>query len=157
MDNTENQNIQTDNIKTENTQAENTQTDNATVVDSQNPTPQMSMADQMVARNKQLQTSEIPSQLGFTKNITINAGTKYEYTLTIQYPGIGVASKIEDDSTNPNGSVRFSDLMQGAVDGDVFVNPHIKSVAFWDSHKGYGEVAGEVLSFLNDGIDSNLE
>ena len=140
MDNTENQN----------TQVENTQTDNTAVADSQNQAPQMSMADQIATRNKQLQTS-------VTKDITINAGTKYEYTLTIQYPGIGVASQIEDDATNPNGSIRFSDLMQGAVESDVFVSPHIKSVAFWDSHKGYGEVAKEVLSFLNDGIDGNLE
>lgn len=147
MDNTENQN----------TQVENTQTDNTAVDDSQNQAPQMSMADQIAARNKQLQTSEIPNQRGVTKDITINTGTKYEYTLTIQYPGIGVASQIEDDATNPNGSIRFSDLMQGAVESDVFVSPHIKSVAFWDSHKGYGEVAKEVLSFLNDGIDGNLE
>ena len=147
MDNTENQN----------TQVENTQTDNTAVADSQNQAPQMSMADQIATRNKQLQTSEIPNQRGVTKDITINAGTKYEYTLTIQYPGIGVASQIEDDATNPNGSIRFSDLMQGAVASDVFVSPHIKSVAFWDSHKGYGEVAKEVLSFLNDGIDGNLE
>ena len=147
MDNTENQN----------TQVENTQTDNTAVADSQNQAPQMSMADQIATRNKQLQTSEIPNQRGVTRDITINAGTKYEYTLTIQYPGIGVASQIEDDATNPNGSIRFSDLMQGAVESDVFVSPNIKSVAFWDSHKGYGEVAKEVLSFLNDGIDGNLE
>ena len=147
MDNTENQN----------TQVENTQTDNTAVADSQNQATQMSMADQIATRNKQLQTSEIPNQRGVTKDITINAGTKYEYTLTIQYPGIGVASQIEDDATNPNGSIRFSDLMQGAVESDVFGSPHIKSVAFWDSHKGYGEVAKEVLSFLNDGIDGNLE
>lgn len=146
-----------DNTETQNTQLENTQTDNTAVTEPQNPAPQMSMADQMANRNRQLQTSEIPNQRGITKDITVNAGTKYEYTLTIQYPGIGSASQIEDNSTNPNGSVRYSDLMQGAVDHDMFVNPHIKSVSFWDTHKGYGEVAGELLSFLNDGINSNLE
>ncbi len=146
-----------ENTETQNTQVENTQTDNTTVTDSQNQDSQMSIADRMVSRNKQLQTSEIHNQLGITKDITINAGTKYEYTLTIQYPGIGIASKIEDDATNPNGSIRYSDLMQVAVENDVFVQPHIKSVAFWDTHKGYGEVAGEVLSFLNDGINGNLE
>lgn len=150
MDNTEN-------TETQNTQVENTQTDHTTVTEPQNPAPQMSMADLMAKRNKQLQTSEIPNQHGITKDITISAGTKYEYSLTLQYPGIGTASQIEDSATNPNGSIRFSDLMQGAVDNDVFVNPHIKDIAFWDTHKGYGEVAGEVLSFLNDGINGNLE
>lgn len=150
MDNTEN-------TETQNTQVENTQTDHTTVTEPQNQAPQMSMADLMAKRNKQLQTSEIPNQHGITKDITISAGTKYEYSLTLQYPGIGTASQIEDSATNPNGSIRFSDLMQGAVDNDVFVNPHIKDIAFWDTHKGYGEVAGEVLSFLNDGINGNLE
>ena len=150
MDNTEN-------TETQNTQVENTQTDHTTVTEPQNQAPQMSMADLMAKRNKQLQTSEIPTQRGLTKDITISAGTKYEYSLTLQYPGIGTASQIEDSATNPNGSIRFSDLMQGAVDNDVFVNPHIKDIAFWDTHKGYGEVAGEVLSFLNDGINGNLE
>lgn len=147
MDNTEN-------TETQNTQVENTQT---AVTEPQNQAPQMSMADLMAKRNKQLQTSEIPTQRGLTKDITISAGTKYEYSLTLQYPGIGTASQIEDSATNPNGSIRFSDLMQGAVDNDIFVNPHIKDIAFWDTHKGYGEVAGEVLSFLNDGINGNLE
>lgn len=150
MDNTEN-------TETQNTQVENTQTDHTTVTEPQNQAPQMSMADLMAKRNKQLQTSEIPNQHGITKDITISAGTKYEYSLTLQYPGIGTASQIEDSATNPNGSIRFSDLMQGTVDNDVFVNPHIKDIAFWDTHKGYGEVAGEVLSFLNDGINGNLE
>ena len=150
MDNTEN-------TETQNTQVENTQTDHTTVTEPQNQAPQMSMADLMAKRNKQLQTSEIPTQRGLTKDITISAGTKYEYSLTLQYPGIGTASQIEDSATNPNGSIRFSDLMQGAVDNDIFVNPHIKDIAFWDTHKGYGEVAGEVLSFLNDGINGNLE
>lgn len=147
MDNTEN-------TETQNTQVENTQT---AVTEPQNQAPQMSMADLMAKRNKQLQTSEIPTQRGLTKDITISAGTKYEYSLTLQYPGIGTASQIEDSATNSNGSIRFSDLMQGAVDNDVFANPHIKDIAFWDTHKGYGEVAGEVLSFLNNGINGNLE
>lgn len=153
MDNTEN----TETQNTQNTQVENTETDDTAVTAPQTQAPQMSVADLMVKKNKQLQTSEIPNQRGLTKDITINAGTKYEYSLTIQYPGIGIASQIEDNATNPNGSIRFSDLMDGAVDNDVFVQPHIKSVAFWDNHKGYGEVASEVLSFLNDGIHGNLE
>lgn len=150
-------NIEAQNTETQNTQAENTQVDNTAVTEPQDQAPQMSMADQMAKRNKQLQTSEIPNQRGLTKDFTINAGTKYEYTLTLQYPGIGVASQIEDGASNSDRSIRFSDLMQGAVDGGLFVNPHIKSIDFWDTHKGYGEVATDVLSFLNDGINAKLE
>ena len=146
MDNTENQN----------TQVENTQTDNTAVADSQNQAPQMSMADQIAARNKQLQTSEIPNQRGITKDITLNAGTPQEYTLTLQYPGFAVASMIEDDSTR-DGDIKLSLVLSNAVDNDVFVQPRIKSLDFWDTHKGGVDVAREVLSFLNDGIDGNLE
>lgn len=144
--NTENQNLETTvNVDAQATEAPKTE---------DKPT---SMADILAARNKQYQTSEIPNQRGITKDVTINEGTKYEYTLTLQYPGIAVASDIEDSATNSNGSIRLSDLMKGAVDGGVFVHPRINDVAFWDTHKGYGKVVGEVLSFLNDGIDGNLE
>ena len=151
MNNEENVNVTTDNT------AVNADNADVQATPAEPETKPTSMADILAARNKQLQTSEIPNQRGITKDITVNAGTKYEYTLTIQYPGIGVTSQIEDDATNSDGSIRFSDLMQGAVDNGVFVQPRIRDVGFWDSHKGYGEVAREVLSFLNDGIDGNLE
>lgn len=137
---------------------QNQQAENKPVETQEAPqAPQMSTADKLAARNKQYKTSEITNQRGITKDITVNEGTDKEYTLTLRYPGIAVASQIEDDASNANGSIRFSDLMQGAVDNDVFVQPHIKSLGFWDNHKGYGEVASALLSFLNDGIDGNLE
>lgn len=146
-----------DNTETQNTQVENTQVENNPVEATEVQPVQLNPAEKLAARKKQYQTSEITNQYGITKDITVNEGTDKEYTLTVQYPGIAIASQIEDDATNTNGSIRFSNLMQGAVDNDLFVQPHIKSVAFWDNHKGYGEVAGAVLSFLNDGINGNLE
>ena len=76
--------------------------------------------------------------------------------LTIQYPGYGIASAIEDDATI-NGELKLSRVMQDAIENDVFVQPRIKSVDFWDTHKGGAEVSGEVFRFLDDGIKGNLE
>lgn len=146
MMNNEDQNVQTtDNTVTE-TSAKAPQTESK-------PT---SMADILAARNKQLEASAVPNQRGITKDITLNAGTPQEYTLTIQYPGFAIASMIEDDSTR-DGDIKLSLVLSNAVDNDVFVQPRIKSLDFWDTHKGGGDVAREVLSFLNDGIDGNLE
>lgn len=146
MMNNEDQNVQTtDNTVTE-TSAKAPQTESK-------PT---SMADILAARNKQLEASAVPNQRGITKDITLNAGTPQEYTLTIQYPGFAIASTIEDDSTR-DGDIKLSLVLSNAVDNDVFVQPRIKSLDFWDTHKGGGDVAREVLSFLNDGIDGNLE
>lgn len=146
MMNNEDQNVQTtDNTVTE-TSAKAPQTESK-------PT---SMADILAARNKQLEASAVPNQRGITKDITLNAGTPQEYTLTIQYPGFAIASMIEDDSTR-DGDIKLSLVLSNAVDNDVFVQPHVKSLDFWDTHKGGVDVAREVLSFLNDGIDGNLE
>lgn len=146
MMNNEDQNVQTtDNTVTE-TSAKAPQTESK-------PT---SMADILAARNKQLEASAVPNQRGITKDITLNAGTPQEYTLTLQYPGFAVASMIEDDSTR-DGDIKLSLVLRNAVDNDVFVQPRIKSLDFWDTHKGGVDVAREVLSFLNDGIDGNLE
>lgn len=146
MMNNEDQNVQTtDNTVTE-TSAKAPQTESK-------PT---SMADILAARNKQLEASAVPNQRGITKDITLNAGTPQEYTLTIQYPGFAIASMIEDDSTR-DGDIKLSLVLSNAVDNDVFVQPRIKSLDFWDTHKGGVDVAREVLSFLNDGIDGNLE
>lgn len=123
----------------------------------QNEKQPTSLADQLNARNKQLKDSAIVNQKGISKDVVINEGTEHEYTLTMQFPGVAVASSIEDDATRADGSIRFTDLMQGAVDNGVFVQPRIKSLDFWDTHKGYGEVAGELLNFLNDGIAGDLE
>lgn len=143
--NTENQNLET----TVNVDAQATEAPKA-------EDKPISMADVLAARNKQLQTSAVPNQRGITKDITLNAGTPQEYTLTLQYPGFAIASMIEDDSTR-DGDIKLSLVLSNAVDNDVFVQPRIKSLDFWDTHKGGVDVAREVLSFLNDGIDGNLE
>ena len=46
--------------------------------------------------------------------------------------------------------------MRGAIRNDVIARPHIKSLDFWNTHKGFGEVAGQVLQFLNSGINGDL-
>lgn len=145
---------------TENTQVENTQSQAETkpVEAKEAPqAPQMNPAEKLAARNKQYKTSEITNQRGITQDVTANAGTDKEYTLTMQYPGFGLAGQIEDNASNPNGSVRPSDLLQNAIDADVFVQPHITSMAFWDNHKYDPVIYEKLLSFLNDGINGNLE
>lgn len=147
----DNQNVETtQNDQTvENTAVETTDT-------KQDVKPEETMADKIARQNKQYETSAIKNQMGITKDVTINEGTKYEYTLTLQFPGVDVASDIEDDATKADGNIRFSTLMREALKNDVIVRPHIKSIDFWNTHKGYGEVAGEVLNFLNSGIKGDL-
>ena len=147
----DNQNVETtQNDQTvENTAVETTDT-------KQDVKPEETMADKIARQNKQYETSAIKNQMGITKDVTINEGTKYEYTLTLQFPGVATASDIEDDATKADGNIRFSTLMREALENDVIVRPHIKSLDFWNTHKGYGEVAGEVLNFLNSGINGDL-
>lgn len=147
----DNQNVETtQNDQTvENTAVETTDT-------KQDVKPEETMADKIARQNKQYETSAIKNQMGITKDVTINEGTKYEYTLTLQFPGVATASDIEDDATKVDGNIRFSALMREALENDVIVRPHIKSLDFWNTHKGYGEVAGEVLNFLNSGINGDL-
>ncbi|WP_281830332.1 hypothetical protein [Lactobacillus amylolyticus] len=123
----------------------------------QDTTPTVNLADEMAKRNKQYETSAIVDQKGITKDIVLNEGTQYEYMLTLQFPGVATASQIEDDATGDNGQIRFTDLMQAVIDNDVIVRPHIKSLDFWDTHKGYGQVGAEVLQFLNQGINGDLK
>lgn len=119
--------------------------------------PVETMADKIARQNKQYEDSAIKNQLGITKDVVINEGTKYEYTLTLQFPGVATASDIEDDATGfNNGTIRFTDLMRAALKNDVIARPHIKSLDFWNTHKGFGEVAGQVLQFLNSGINGDL-
>lgn len=147
-----------DNQNVETTQ--NDQTIENTTVETtdakQDVKPEETMADKIARQNKQYETSAIKNQMGITKDVTINEGTKHEYTLTLQFPGVAVASDIEDDATKADGNIRFSTLMREALENDVIVRPHIKSLDFWNTHKGYGEVAGEVLNFLNSGINGDL-
>lgn len=147
----DNQNVEvTQNDQTvENTAVETTDT-------KQDVKPEETMADKIARQNKQYETSAIKNQMGIAKDVTINEGTKYEYTLTLQFPGVTTASDIEDDATKADGNIRFSTLMREALENDVIVRPHIKSLDFWNTHKGYGEVAGEVLNFLNSGINGDL-
>lgn len=147
----DNQNVETtQNDQTvENTAVETTDT-------KQDVKSEETMADKIARQNKQYETSAIKNQMGITKDVTINEGTKYEYTLTLQFPGVATASDIEDDATKADGNIRFSTLMREALENDVIVRPHIKSLDFWNTHKGYGEVAGEVLNFLNSGINGDL-
>lgn len=147
----DNQNVETtQNDQTvENTAVETTDT-------KQDVKSEETMADKIARQNKQYETSAIKNQMGITKDVTINEGTKYEYTLTLQFPGVATASDIEDDATKADGNIRFSTLMREALENNVIVRPHIKSLDFWNTHKGYGEVAGEVLNFLNSGIYGDL-
>jgi len=150
MDNQNNESNQNVNA-TESTVPETT-----SVAQPEETKPVETMADKIARQNKQYEDSAIKNQLGITKDVVINEGTKYEYTLTFQFPGVGTASDIEDDATGTNGNIRFTDLMRGAIRNDVIVRPHIKSLDFWDTHKGFGEVAGQVLQFLNSGINGDL-
>jgi hypothetical protein len=108
-----------------------------------------------VKKANKIENSEIASTLGKTKEITVAKGTDQEYTLTLQYPGTARALEILDLSSNKYDHVAFSLLMQEAIK-DVIVSPKITSLSFWDKHKGLSEVAAEVLSFLNEGLDGNL-
>ena len=121
----DNQNVETtQNDQTvENTAVETTDT-------KQDVKPEETMADKIARQNKQYETSAIKNQMGITKDVTINEGTKYEYTLTLQFPGVATASDIEDDATKADGNIRFSTLMREALENDVIVRPHIKSLDF---------------------------
>ena len=78
--------------------------------------------------------------------------------MILAFPGTAIASQIEDDATtDATGNVDFTQLMQGAVDNGVISFPQVKSLDFWNYHKGYSEVAGKVLQFLNNGLAGNLE
>ena len=118
----------------------------------------MSEADKRAFFAEELQNSAIENQFGKTKTIVVNEGTKYQYHMILAFPGTAIASQIEDDATtDATGSVDFTQLMQGAVDNGVISFPQVKSLDFWNYHKGYSEVAAKVLNFLNDGLAGNLE
>ena len=118
----------------------------------------MSEADKRAFFAEELQNSAIENQFGKTKTIVVNEGTKYQYQMILAFPGTAIASQIEDDATtDATGSVDFTQLMQGAVDNGVISFPQVKSLDFWNYHKGYSEVAAKVLNFLNDGLAGNLE
>jgi G:T/U-mismatch repair DNA glycosylase len=144
---------------TQENEAQTTQTTEAAqpTEAAQDTKPTVNLADEMAKHNKQYETSAIVDQKGITKDIVLNEGTQYEYMLTLQFPGVATASQIEDDATGENGQIRFTDLMQAVIDNDVIVRPHIKSLDFWNTHKGYGQVGAEVLRFLNKGINGDLK
>lgn len=108
-----------------------------------------------VKKANKIENSEIASTLGKTKEITVAKGTDHEYTLTLQYPGTARALEIMDVASNKYDHIAFSLLMNEAIK-DVIVSPKITSLSFWDKHKGLGEVAAEVSSFLNKGLEGNL-
>ena len=118
----------------------------------------MSEADKRAFFAEELKNSAIENQFGKTETIVVNEGTKYQYHMILAFPGTAIASQIEDDATtDATGNVDFTRLMQGAVDNGVISFPQVKSLDFWNYHKGYSEVAGKVLQFLNDGLAGNLE
>ena len=118
----------------------------------------MSEADKRAFFAEELKNSAIENQFGKTETIVVNEGTKYQYHMILAFPGTAIASQIEDDATtDATGNVDFTQLMQGAVDNGVISFPQVKSLDFWNYHKGYSEVAAKVLNFLNDGLAGNLE
>lgn len=118
----------------------------------------MSEADKRAFFAKELQGATIPNQFGKTETIVVNEGTKYQYHMILAFPGTAIASQIEDEATtDATGNVDFTQLMQGAVDNGVISFPQVKSLDFWNYHKGYSEVAGKVLNFLNNGLAGDLD
>lgn len=104
---------------------------------------------------KQAKTSEMENMMGKTKEITLCKGTDKEYTVVLQFPGVARAMEIEDIAANRFGNIAYSALMEECVK-DVIVSPKISSVNFWNSHPGLGELAPEVLRFLNKGLAGQL-
>lgn len=104
---------------------------------------------------KTVEESTIENIMGKTKDIVIAEGTDHEYTVTLQFPGAARAMEIEDIASNKFGNIVYSLLMQEAIK-DVIVAPKIKSLDFWNTHAGLGDVTIEVLSFLNQGIAGQL-
>lgn len=111
--------------------------------------------EKQVKAIKQAQTSEIENMMGKTKEITLEKGTDKEYTVVLQFPGVARAMEIEDIAANRFGNIAYSALMEECVK-DVIVSPKISSVNFWNSHPGLGELAPEVLRFLNKGLAGQL-
>ena len=115
----------------------------------------MSEADKRAFFAVELQNSAIENQFGKTETIVVNEGTKYQYHMILAFPGTAIASQIEDDATTD--ATGITKLMQSAIDNGVISFPQVKSLDFWNYHKGYSEVAGKVLNFLNNGLAGNLE
>ena len=111
--------------------------------------------DREVKNAKQAKTSEMENMMGKTKEITLCKGTDKEYTVVLQFPGVGRAMEIEDIAANRYNNLALSVFMQECVK-DVIVSPKINSVNYWNSHPGLGELTLEVLRFLNNGLAGQL-
>ncbi|QHJ78301.1 MAG: hypothetical protein [Bacteriophage sp.] len=111
--------------------------------------------DREVKNAKQAKTSEMENMMGKTKEITLCKGTDKEYTVVLQFPGVGRAMEIEDIAANRYNNLALSIFMQECVK-DVIVSPKISSVNYWNSHPGLDELTPQVVNFLNKGLAGQL-
>lgn len=111
--------------------------------------------DREVKNAKQAKTSEMENMMGKTKEITLCKGTDKEYTVVLQFPGVGRAMEIEDIAANRYNNLALSVFMQECVK-DVIVSPKINSVNYWNSHPGLDELTPQVVNFLNQGLAGQL-
>lgn len=104
---------------------------------------------------KTVEESTVENIMGKTEDVVVAKGTDKEYTVTLQFPGAARAMEIEDIAANKFNNIAYSLLMEEAIK-DVIVSPKIKSLDFWNTHAGLGDVTIAVLSFLNKGIAGQL-
>lgn len=104
-------------------------------------------------------TSEIASKFGKRKTVTIAEGTDHEYQITLLFPGTVTASNLVDNSMNAFGNINRTAFMEEAIKPGtgLIVEPQIKSLSFWDTHKGYNEVTNECINFLTDMLNQALK
>lgn len=100
--------------------------------------------------------SELKSMLGNVKVITVNKGTKDEYKLTLQFPGVARASQMRDDCRDVFGNPRRTDFMQEAIKY-LIVKPHIASLDWWNTHKGFDEATNKVMDYFYNAINGDVK
>lgn len=90
----------------------------------------------------------ISSRFSKTDTFKFHEGEDDEQTYLFQFPGTTRASQLMDASANPFGNINQTYFMQQAIAQHVIVEPKIKDLSYFDTHKGYTEVYNQLYQFL---------
>lgn len=103
--------------------------------------------EEQVRIAKEAESSKIDPLTSQEETVVINEDTDQEYKLKLRFPGVRKASTMIEDCRNPFGQPNLPVLLESALK-DVIVQPRIKNLDWWNTHKGLYEAAGKVYQFL---------
>lgn len=104
-------------------------------------------------RNKSMAVdSAIPDLRQERETVTIKEGTPYEYNLVLAFPGVREASMLREGSRNVFGQIDRTAFMEDAIK-QIIVEPEIKSLDFWNTHRGFDEATDAVINFLGNKLN----